>query len=453
MVATSRRRSSTPTWEATGAEGHVSVKWVFCANGSGRRAGGERSKHIGSRCHVRANRPCLFGRARARWPAQRHPGVHDGIYVRKALNDPRSRLTFSPALSWRWAFFHILLALGSALGWPPGGSGSALGDFGGATGVEKWGADPYGVGQEATSAPAGTTPGLGRTEADARQESAVACPLVDAERRSLAELEGEYEASATLRGKIAALRRRLGDGRAFYRRVRGDGNCFFRGASFAYLESVALAPHDVRRAEAARLHAALGAARPKMCAAGMLELVFEDQLEMLQEWAVQLGKGDLPPEVLLAHFNDDVTSNSVVMFLRMLASSEMAAREDFFAPFVADDTITFATFRNKTEAMGEESDHPAIVALSDALGVSLRVIYLDASGGDQAEANTIDFTPESAGKDIVPITLMYRCAAPCFLRGRVACALWRVLCRAHTVPLMSAESLTPGDSLSQPWAL
>lgn len=296
----------------------------------------------------------------------------------------------------------------SALGWPPGGSGSALGDFGGATGVEKWGADPYGVGQEATSAPAGTTPGLGRTEADARQESAVACPLVDAERRSLAELEGEYEASATLRGKIAALRRRLGDGRAFYRRVRGDGNCFFRGASFAYLESVALAPHDVRRAEAARLHAALGAARPKMCAAGMLELVFEDQLEMLQEWAEQLGKGDLPPEVLLAHFNDDVTSNSVVMFLRMLASSEMAAREDFFAPFVADDTITFATFRNKTEAMGEESDHPAIVALSDALGVSLRVIYLDASGGDQAEANTIDFTPESAGKDIVPITLMYR---------------------------------------------
>ena len=60
--------------------------------------------------------------------------------------------------------------------------------------------------------------------------------------------------------------------------------------------------------------------------------------------------------------------------------------------------------------MGEESDHPAIVALSDALGLPLRVLYLDAStlGGEGAEPNALEFVPESVAGAEPRVTLLYR---------------------------------------------
>ena len=65
--------------------------------------------------------------------------------------------------------------------------------------------------------------------------------------------------------------------------------------------------------------------------------------------------------------------------------------------------------------MGEESDHIHIVALSDALGVPLRVMYLDGSpagfdGAVDAEAGTVphhDFVPEGCSKEPL-FTLLYR---------------------------------------------
>lgn len=69
--------------------------------------------------------------------------------------------------------------------------------------------------------------------------------------------------------------------------------------------------------------------------------------------------------------------------------------------------------------MGEESDHVHITALSDALGVPIRVVYLDRSSCDTSSVsvNHHDFVP--AGGDcpnasgssgtITPfITLLYR---------------------------------------------
>jgi ubiquitin thioesterase protein OTUB1 len=49
--------------------------------------------------------------------------------------------------------------------------------------------------------------------------------------------------------------------------------------------------------------------------------------------------------------------------------------------------------------MGEESDHVHITALTDALGVPVRIVYLDRSGGsseDLLEINHHEFLPESA---------------------------------------------------------
>lgn len=62
--------------------------------------------------------------------------------------------------------------------------------------------------------------------------------------------------------------------------------------------------------------------------------------------------------------------------------------------------------------MGEESDHVHITALSDALGVPVRVVYLDRSGGSDgkdAEVNHHDFVPaESTGTKAPTVVLLYR---------------------------------------------
>lgn len=66
--------------------------------------------------------------------------------------------------------------------------------------------------------------------------------------------------------------------------------------------------------------------------------------------------------------------------------------------------------------MGEESDHIHITALSDALGVSIRIAYLDRSHDDKGSVtvNHHDFTPTvgdltGATVEIKPfVTLLYR---------------------------------------------
>ena len=67
--------------------------------------------------------------------------------------------------------------------------------------------------------------------------------------------------------------------------------------------------------------------------------------------------------------------------------------------------------------MGEESDHVHIIALSDALGVPVRVVYLDRSSCENGSVNVNhhDFVPSALssvggdGSEINPyITLLYR---------------------------------------------
>jgi ubiquitin thioesterase protein OTUB1 len=65
--------------------------------------------------------------------------------------------------------------------------------------------------------------------------------------------------------------------------------------------------------------------------------------------------------------------------------------------------------------MGEESDHVHIVALTDALLVPIRVVYLDNSsypgaGDGSLEVTTHDFIPEAQqvqGKDLI-VHVLYR---------------------------------------------
>lgn len=68
--------------------------------------------------------------------------------------------------------------------------------------------------------------------------------------------------------------------------------------------------------------------------------------------------------------------------------------------------------RSCVEPMGEESDHVHIIALSDALGVPVRVVYLDQSGDMNDKPVTVnkhDFIPEGMNTAVDPdVILLYR---------------------------------------------
>lgn len=66
--------------------------------------------------------------------------------------------------------------------------------------------------------------------------------------------------------------------------------------------------------------------------------------------------------------------------------------------------------KSSVEPMGEESDHVHITALSDALGVPIRVVYLDRSSCDNGgvSVNHHDFIPAVNGSAKPKLTLLYR---------------------------------------------
>ncbi|OMO88776.1 Peptidase C65, otubain, partial [Corchorus capsularis] len=162
----------------------------------------------------------------------------------------------------------------------------------------------------------------------------------------LSMLAAEYESgSPILVDKIKVLDQQY----AAIRRTRGDGNCFFRSFMFSYLEHI-LESQD--RAEVDRIKGNIEECRKTLQSLGYADFIFED-------------------------------------FLRFVTSGEIRKCSDFFEPFILG--LTNATVeqfcKSSVEPMGEENGHVHITTLSDALGVPIRVVYLDRSSCDSVGVN------------------------------------------------------------------
>ncbi|GFR40095.1 hypothetical protein Agub_g643 [Astrephomene gubernaculifera] len=206
---------------------------------------------------------------------------------------------------------------------------------------------------------------------------------------------------------------------ATFRRTRGDGNCFFRGFIFAYLEGL-LAAHDL--AECSRFMSVVREWKGRLIEGGIQELVFEDAMELLLDQLTEITKPhtNYTHQQLLVNMRDDMVSNLVVMLLRLITSCEVQRREDFFFPFILgmydDPPATVELFcQRHVEPMGEESDHIHIVAITEALQVPVRVVYLDSSalpaggGGSGLDVTCHDFVPDSCAPGTRPcVHLLYR---------------------------------------------
>uniref|UniRef100_A0A2P2KV29 Ubiquitin thioesterase n=2 Tax=Rhizophora mucronata TaxID=61149 RepID=A0A2P2KV29_RHIMU len=240
------------------------------------------------------------------------------------------------------------------------------------------------------------------------------------DKEPLSALAAEYESGSPILLEKIKL---LGNQYVAIRRTRGDGNCFFRSFMFAYLEHL-LEAQD--QAEVDRVKINVEECRKMLQSLGYVDFTFEDFFTLFLEQLDSVLGGTESPishDELINRSQDESVSDYVVMFFRFVTSGEIQKRSEFFEPFILG--LTNATVqqfcKSSVEPMGEESDHVHIIALSDALGVPIRVMYLDRSScetGGGISVNHHDFIPDartvpngshSGSETINPfITLLYR---------------------------------------------
>ncbi|XP_030449535.1 OVARIAN TUMOR DOMAIN-containing deubiquitinating enzyme 1 [Syzygium oleosum] len=233
------------------------------------------------------------------------------------------------------------------------------------------------------------------------------------DKEPLSALAAEYQSgSPILLEKIKVLDEQY----AAIRRTRGDGNCFFRSFMFSYLEHI-LETQD--KSEVDRIKANVEECRRTLQSLGYVDFTFEDFFALFLEQLESVLQGNetsISHDELLLRSRDQSVSDYVVMFFRFVTSAEIRKRSEFFEPFIMGlaNTTVEQFCKSSVEPMGEESDHVHIIAISDALGVPIRVVYLDRSSCDKGgvSVNHHDFIPNvsssSSGAGEPSITLLYR---------------------------------------------
>ncbi|CAM8975197.1 unnamed protein product [Rhodiola kirilowii] len=267
-----------------------------------------------------------------------------------------------------------------------------------------------------------------RQHYDIRDQEAEKIPYVG-DKEPLSALTAEYQSgSPILLEKIKVLSDQYG----FIRRTRGDGNCFFRGFMFAYLVcssifatfwSFRVSSGISRPTEVDRVKGNVEQCKKTLQSLGYAEFTFEDFFSLFLEQldgVFQGSKNSISDTELVQRCRDQSVSDYVVMFFRFITSGEIKSRSEFFEPFILglSDSTVDQFCKASVEPMGEESDHVHITALSDALGVPIRVVYLDRSSCDSGgiSVNHHDFIPASVqhspdGGSVAinpKITLLYR---------------------------------------------
>ncbi|EMD35014.1 hypothetical protein CERSUDRAFT_116527 [Gelatoporia subvermispora B] len=232
----------------------------------------------------------------------------------------------------------------------------------------------------------------------------------------LAMLREEYERGS--QGFVRQIDWLMSHGHIGIRRTKGDGDCFYRSLAFAYCERIMHAPD----AELAVMSAisSIEATPALLEAAGFQPLVFEDFYEMFLSLVRKILAPDengkvLTPAALLGAFNDPETSNSIVVYLRMLTSAQIRSDPDISNFLLSPETAEFVEPRvfceHFVEAMGKEADHPQMQALAQALRVHVSVAYLDGhSSGQNGDEVTFVHLDKAVGTvpGAEPVMLLYR---------------------------------------------
>ncbi|KXT00572.1 hypothetical protein AC578_5219 [Pseudocercospora eumusae] len=238
-------------------------------------------------------------------------------------------------------------------------------------------------------------------------EAPVTGPLVGQRQPSTAITTEYASADPVYQAKTQTLPQKY----SYYRAVRGDGKCGWRAVAFGYFE--ALIHHgDGNRfgMEEARLRS-LGNV---VLQAGFSQMVFEDfadtTYELLRELAIALNENQDAVALLLERFNEDVVQDYIVSHLRTLTAAWMTTREADYAPWLLGQTVD-QYCKDQILPVAAEIEHVGLSALKDAFlapaAISLEVLYLDRSEGDQVTMHRFD-PVTNGGYTLGTVRLLYR---------------------------------------------
>ncbi|KAM9842458.1 ubiquitin thioesterase OTUB2-like [Aulostomus maculatus] len=154
------------------------------------------------------------------------------------------------------------------------------------------------------------------------------------------------------------------------RKVRGDGNCFYRAFCFAHLESIL---HNTRALQ--RFKDKIIQSSRDFTSAGFDESSFKHHLNTVVG-VIERCQADEQEEMLLRLFNEQVTSDSVVQYLRLLTSAHLQNHTDDFCNFVEAPNLQVYCHQ-EVEAMAMECDHVDILALTQALDICIHIVSME----------------------------------------------------------------------------
>jgi len=176
----------------------------------------------------------------------------------------------------------------------------------------------------------------------------------------------------------------LGQKYGHLRRTRPDGNCFYRALGFRFFE-VLREDHGER----ARLRKVVEASKKVMNDLGFPSFTTDDFRDTFLDQVDAACAADFSEQQLVDLWRDSGTSDYMVVFLRLLTSAHLQEKSDFYQPFMEDGQTVKDFCAVNVEPMYVECDNLQVQALCRALGLPVRVMYLDR--GEAGEASAHDF--------------------------------------------------------------
>jgi len=241
-------------------------------------------------------------------------------------------------------------------------------------------------------------------------ESVPSRPLIG-NLESISLLRAEYEKSAGFFVEQIDWLKKSGYGRV--RRARGDGDCFYRSIAFAYIDQVIHASE--RPLAVATVLSKLEATLLLLEKVGFQSLVYEDFYIILTSLVNNVIQPDemgmvVDSAVLLTALQTPEVSNSIVVFFRLVTSAQIRSHEDEFMPFLTDPELQELLPADKfcerfVETVGKDADHVQITALSQALGINIKIAYLD--GHSNHDVGFLEFSG-AEDPNAEQIVLLYR---------------------------------------------
>lgn len=215
------------------------------------------------------------------------------------------------------------------------------------------------------------------------------------------ELKDDYFCDRVYEEKIENLEKDY----EFLRRTRPDGNCFFRAFGFAYFESLM---EDEDHKELDKFIKFIKTSKDDLIKLGLPAVTIEDFFDVFLEVLTNIKDGTIRnSDELLEKFCEQATTDYIVIYFRLITSGYLQRNADTFSNFIVGGSSIVDFCKTEVEPMYKESDHIHVVAITSALEVCTRIIYMDRGSSADNKVNAHNF-PEQEPSAKPRIHLLYR---------------------------------------------